>query len=141
MASARGADDESAWDERVCELHGRASGAGGRILAAHGRRAAGDWSEFADKAIATIDAAGESVATRKASLIALNAFAPALPEMAGGSADLTGSNLTKHNGSIPISGDDAAGNYVWFGVREFGMTAICNGMRCTAADCRTRARF
>jgi transketolase len=49
--------------------------------------------------------------------------------MAGGSADLTGSNLTKHNGSVPISGDDAAGNYVWFGVREFGMTAICNGMR------------
>jgi transketolase len=87
-----------------------------------------DWSEFADKAIATINAAGETVATRKASLIALNAFAPALPEMAGGSADLTGSNLTKHNGSIPISGDDAAGNYIWFGVREFGMTAICNGM-------------
>jgi transketolase len=88
-----------------------------------------DWSEFADKAIATVNAAGETVATRKASLIALNAFAPALPEMAGGSADLTGSNLTKHNGSIPISGDDAAGNYIWFGVREFGMTGICNGMR------------
>jgi transketolase len=49
--------------------------------------------------------------------------------MAGGSADLTGSNLTKHNGSVPISGDDAEGNYVWFGVREFGMTAICNGLR------------
>ena len=64
-------------------------------------------------------------ATRKASLRALNAFAPVLPEMAGGSADLTGSNLTKHDGSTPISGDDAAGNYIWFGVREFGMTAIC----------------
>ena len=49
--------------------------------------------------------------------------------MAGGSADLTGSNLTKHSGSTPISGNDANGNYVWFGVREFGMTAICNGMR------------
>ena len=69
------------------------------------------------------------MATRKASLRALNAFAPLLPEMAGGSADLTGSNLTKHNGSTPISGDDAGGNYVWFGVREFGMTAICNGLR------------
>jgi transketolase len=88
-----------------------------------------DWSAFADKAIAAIDAAGEKAATRKASLIALNAFAPALPELAGGSADLTGSNLTKHNGSVPISGDSAAGNYVWFGVREFGMTAICNGLR------------
>ena len=69
------------------------------------------------------------MATRKASLRALNAFAPFLPEMAGGSADLTGSNLTKHSGSTPVSGDDAQGNYVWFGVREFGMTAICNGLR------------
>ena len=51
-----------------------------------------------------------------------------LPELIGGSADLTGSNLTKHAGSAPISGDDAGGNYVFFGVREFGMTAICNGM-------------
>ena len=69
------------------------------------------------------------MATRQASLRALNAFAPFLPEMAGGSADLTGSNLTKHDASTPISGDDAKGNYVWFGVREFGMTAICNGLR------------
>jgi transketolase len=58
----------------------------------------------------------------------LNAFAPALPEMVGGSADLTGSNLTKHAGSVPISGADASGNYIYFGVREFGMSAICNGM-------------
>ncbi len=97
------------------------------------RRMAGslptNWKAFADKAIAGIDAAGEKAATRKASLIALNAFAPALPELAGGSADLTGSNLTRHSGSVPISGDSAAGNYVWFGVREFGMTAICNGLR------------
>ena len=68
------------------------------------------------------------MATRKASLVALNALAPGLPELIGGSADLTGSNLTKHAGSAPISGDDAGGNYVFFGVREFGMTAICNGM-------------
>lgn len=87
------------------------------------------WQAHADAAIADIDAAAQSVATRKASLNALNAFAPALPEMAGGSADLTGSNLTKHNGSVPISADDAGGNYVWFGVREFAMTAICTGLR------------
>jgi transketolase len=68
------------------------------------------------------------MATRKASLVALNAFAPALPELAGGSADLTGSNLTKHDGSIAISGDNATGNYLYFGVREFGMSAICNGL-------------
>ena len=68
------------------------------------------------------------MATRKASLVALNAFAPMLPELVGGSADLTGSNLTKHDGSTPISGDDASGNYLWFGVREFSMTAIGNGL-------------
>jgi len=87
-----------------------------------------DWPALADEAIARIDAAGENMATRKASLLALNAFAPALPELAGGSADLTGSNLTKHAGSTVIGGDDASGNYIYFGVREFGMSAICNGM-------------
>jgi transketolase len=87
-----------------------------------------DWNAYADKAVAEINAAAADIATRKASLVALNAFAPALPELAGGSADLTGSNLTKHNHSTVISGDDASGNYVYFGVREFGMSAICNGL-------------
>jgi transketolase len=86
------------------------------------------WETFADNAIREINAAGADMATRKASLVALNAFAPALPEMAGGSADLTGSNLTKHDGSTVVSADDASGNYIYFGVREFGMTALCNGM-------------
>ena len=88
----------------------------------------GNWAEVAADAIKEIDSAGADMATRKASLVALNAFAPALPEMVGGSADLTGSNLTKHASSVPISGDDASGNYIYFGVREFGMSAICNGM-------------
>ena len=87
-----------------------------------------DWADFATAAIQTIVDAAETVATRKASLIALNAFAPKLPELIGGSADLTGSNLTKHSGSIPVSADQAAGNYIWFGVREFGMAAILNGI-------------
>ncbi|HWM28876.1 MAG TPA: transketolase [Woeseiaceae bacterium] len=87
-----------------------------------------EWPQGAARAIATIAAAGKSMATRKASLQALNAFAPLLPELAGGSADLTGSNLTKHDGSVAITGDDAAGNYIYFGVREFGMSAICNGI-------------
>jgi transketolase len=87
-----------------------------------------DWSDFADKAVAAINEAAADMATRKASLVALNAFAPALPEMAGGSADLTGSNLTKHDGSTVITGEDASGNYIYFGVREFGMTAMCNGL-------------
>jgi len=87
------------------------------------------WTRFADDAIAAIDEAGENMATRKASLLALNAFAPALPELLGGSADLTGSNLTKHASSVPITADDAAGNYIYFGVREFGMSAIGNGLK------------
>ncbi len=125
----RGANDEAAWNEAFAGYNA----AHPDLAAEFARRAAGslpdNWQTFADDAIATIAAAGETVATRKASLIALNAFAPALPELAGGSADLTGSNLTKHNGSVPISADDAKGNYIWFGVREFGMTALCNGLR------------
>ena len=128
-ARTRGKDAESAWNKAFAAYRSEFPELAHEFV----RRMAGelpkDWSAFADTAIAAIDAAGEKAATRKASLIALNAFAPALPELAGGSADLTGSNLTKHNGSVPISGDSAAGNYVWFGVREFGMTAICNGLR------------
>lgn len=86
------------------------------------------WPDAARKAIGSIADAGKDMATRKASLQALNAFAPLLPELAGGSADLTGSNLTRHDRSVTISGDDAAGNYIYFGVREFGMSAICNGI-------------
>ena len=68
------------------------------------------------------------MATRQASLLALNKMASVLPEMIGGSADLTGSNLTKHDGSKVINATNSLGNYFYFGVREFGMSAICNGM-------------
>ena len=70
----------------------------------------------------------ETVATRKASQNAIEALAPALPELIGGSADLTGSNLTWWSGSKAISKDDAGGNYLFYGVREFGMSAIMNGL-------------
>ena len=125
---ARGAAAEQAWSQ----LFAGYADAHPDFATEFKRRTCGElphnWDEFADKAIANIDAAGENMATRKASLVALNAFAPALPELAGGSADLTGSNLTKHQGSSVITGDDAAGNYIHFGVREFGMTAICSGL-------------
>jgi len=124
----RGAADENAWAEILTAY----ANAHPDLATQFGRRVNGElpgnWAEFADESIAAIDAAGETMATRKASLVALNAFAPALPELVGGSADLTGSNLTKHAGSSVITGDDAGGNYIYFGVREFGMTAICNGM-------------
>ena len=125
----RGASDENAWNVIFANYNAEYPDLANEFRRRMAGKLPSNWSDFADKAIADINAAGEKAATRKASLIALNAFAPALPEMAGGSADLTGSNLTKHNGSVPISGDDAEGNYVWFGVREFGMTAICNGLR------------
>jgi transketolase len=124
----RGEADEASWNRTFAAYNAEHP----ELAAEFARRMAGnlpeDWSDIADKAIAEIAAAGENMATRKASLVALNALAPALPELAGGSADLTGSNLTKHAGSTPVSGNDAAGNYIWFGVREFGMTAICNGL-------------
>jgi transketolase len=72
-------------------------------------------------------AKAETVATRKASQIALEAFAPALPELIGGSADLTGSNLTMIKSSQVI-GPEGGGNYLFYGVREFGMCAVMNGL-------------
>ena len=127
-ARERGAADELAWNATFAAYRGEHP----ELAAEFTRRIAGKlpdgWSAFADAAIAGINAAAQDMATRKASLVALNAYAPMLPEFAGGSADLTGSNLTKHDGSTPISGDDASGNYFWFGVREFGMTAIGNGL-------------
>ncbi|MDJ0927597.1 MAG: transketolase [Gammaproteobacteria bacterium] len=86
------------------------------------------WAGVADAAIAAIADAAPREATRKSSLGALNALAPGLPDLFGGSADLTGSNLTKHAGSKALTHEDADGNYVYFGVREFGMIAILNGM-------------
>ncbi len=87
-----------------------------------------DWAEKAQAFIQSMAEKGESPATRKASQIALNGYGPLLPELIGGSADLTGSNLTNWADSKPISKDDAAGNYIYFGVREFGMSAILNGI-------------
>ncbi|HEX5360004.1 MAG TPA: transketolase, partial [Fluviicoccus sp.] len=77
--------------------------------------------------IQEVAAKGETIASRKASQNALNAFGPLLPELLGGSADLAGSNLTLWKGCHGIQ-ENAAGNYVFYGVREFGMSAIMNGV-------------
>ena len=96
------------------------------------RRLAGELpAEFPEQAqayIARCQEEGESVASRKASQNCLNAYGPLLPELLGGSADLAGSNLTVWSGSKGITGDDASGNYIYYGVREFGMAAIVNGI-------------
>jgi transketolase len=86
-----------------------------------------DFAARVEHLVRELDARAESVATRRASQIALEALAPALPELVGGSADLSGSNLTMHKGSRPI-GREGAGNYLFFGVREFGMAAVMNGL-------------
>lgn len=86
-----------------------------------------DWAEKANAYIKQTVEAGDTIASRKASQNALNAYGPLLPELLGGSADLAGSNLTIWSGCKGISEDDASGNYVYYGVREFGMAAIMNG--------------
>lgn len=87
-----------------------------------------NFSSEAQQYIDSLQAEGVTVASRKASQMALNAYAPLLPEMIGGSADLAGSNLTINSESKGIDAKDANGNYVYYGVREFGMCAIMNGM-------------
>ena len=96
------------------------------------RRLAGelpaDFSAGALDYIAACQAEGASIASRKASQNCLNAYGPLLPELLGGSADLAGSNLTLWSGSQGVSAADASGNYVYYGVREFAMSAMMNGI-------------
>ncbi|HBN52829.1 MAG TPA: transketolase [Stenotrophomonas sp.] len=87
-----------------------------------------DFVAQADAYIAQVQAEAPNIASRKASQNAIQAFAPLLPEIIGGSADLAGSNLTLWKGAHTVVGDDAQANYVHYGVREFGMSAIANGL-------------
>ena len=96
------------------------------------RRIQGDlpanWQQATQDALGKINSEEQKVATRKASEIALNAIGPLLPELVGGSADLTGSNNTWWSGSRAVTAEDPSGNYIYYGVREFGMSAMMNGM-------------
>ena len=87
-----------------------------------------DWSEHCEQFISCVDKKAENIASRKASQNALEGYGPKLPELIGGSADLTGSNLTLWSGSRVLGSDESAGNYIYFGVREFAMSAICSGI-------------
>jgi transketolase len=124
-----GAEREQKWDDLVAKY----AAAFPELAAEFNRRVAGDLpSDWAEKSQAFVDklqADGPDVASRKASQMTIDAFAPLLPELIGGSADLAGSNLTKWKGSVDAgNGLDPKGNYVYYGVREFGMTAIANGL-------------
>ena len=127
-ARPAGATREQHWEEAMAAY----AGAHPPLAAELRRRLAGDLPEnFAAQAQAWVEqcqADGQSIASRKASQNCLNAFGPLLPELLGGSADLAGSNLTLWSGAKGISTADTAGNYVYYGVREFGMTAIMNGI-------------
>jgi transketolase len=127
-ANERGAAAEAEWGQRF-EAYRAAHP---ELAAELERRLAGDlpadWVERSAAEIAALDAETPKVATRKASQMALERFGPLLPEFFGGSADLTGSNLTAWSGSRPYGTNALDGNYHSFGVREFGMAAIANGM-------------
>jgi transketolase len=127
-ARARGAVLEAEWERRMAAYAAAYPGQGAELA----RRLAGtlpaDWPQAAGEVIAALAESAANVATRKASELSLNGFGPLLPELVGGSADLTGSNNTFFKGSRTIAAGDFAGNYLHFGVREFGMTAILNGM-------------
>ncbi|HEY3859995.1 MAG TPA: transketolase [Gammaproteobacteria bacterium] len=87
-----------------------------------------DWKAKSQALVEQVSGGGADIATRKASENALDGLGPLLPELLGGSADLTGSNLTWWKGSRALGKEDFAGNYIFYGVREFGMSAIMNGL-------------
>ncbi len=127
-AKQKGADAENEWNKRFAAYEAEFPA----LAAEFKRRMAGELpADFAEKAsefIREVATKGETIASRKASQNCLNAFGPLLPELLGGSADLAGSNLTLWKGCKPVVAEDASGNYMYYGVREFGMAAIMNGV-------------
>ena len=127
-ATTNGQQQEQAWQELLAAYQK----AHPDLAQEFSRRLAGDlpadWQAGTKQALAKIVAAEQKVATRKASEIALDALGPLVPELIGGSADLTGSNNTWWSGSKGVTPDDTSGNYIYYGVREFGMSAMMNGM-------------
>lgn len=127
-AKAQGADAEAQWNDKFAAY----AKAYPELAAEFTRRINGelpaDFNEKADAFIAESQAKAENIASRKASQNSIQEFATLLPEVLGGSADLAGSNLTLWKGAKGISADDASGNYLYYGVREFGMSGIMNGI-------------
>jgi transketolase len=127
-ARAPGAAREARWNRAFASF----STAFPQQAAELRRRLAGEltraYADALETALSTAATKRESIATRKASQLALEALAPALPELVGGSADLTGSNLTKWSATSALRHDALGGRHIHFGVREFGMGAIANGI-------------
>ncbi|HDY7421642.1 TPA: transketolase [Vibrio vulnificus] len=127
-AKEAGAAKEAAWNEKFAAYEA----AYPELAAEFKRRVNGElpaqWEEKANQIIADLQANPANIASRKASQNALEAFGKMLPEFMGGSADLAPSNLTMWSGSKSLEANDFSGNYIHYGVREFGMTAIMNGI-------------
>jgi len=127
-AKGKGSKAEAHWNEKFAAY----KKAHPELAAEFERRVKGDlpsnWTAIAEAFIKECDTKAESPATRKASQNAIQAYAKALPEFLGGSADLTPSNLTSWKEAKAITNTVADGNYISYGVREFGMSAIMNGM-------------
>ena len=126
-AKDKGQQAEAAWNETFAAYAAKYPTEAADLKRRMSGELPSDFVAKADAYIAEVNAKAETVATRKASQNAIQAFAPLLSEILGGSADLAGSNLTLWKGAKGVQ-DDAAGNYVHYGVREFGMTAIANGV-------------
>jgi len=127
-AKQKGAQLEATWNDKFSAYQAAHPALASELK----RRLAGDmpanWTETVDAYISDLQANQGNIASRKASQNTLNKFGPLLPEMLGGSADLAPSNLTMWSDSKAITSDDASGNYLHYGVREFGMSAIMNGL-------------
>lgn len=127
-AKSKGQAAEKAWDEKFAAYQA----AYPELAAEFKRRTHGDlpanWQAESQKFIEKLQANPAAIASRKASQNAIEAYAPLLPEFLGGSADLASSNLTLWSGSKPIRANIVDGNYINYGVREFGMSAIMNGI-------------
>ena len=124
----KGTAAQQAWDQQFAAYKAEYPDLASEFERRSNGQLPADFSEKADAYIQQCQDSMEKVASRKASQNCLNAFGPLLPELIGGSADLAGSNLTIWSGSKPITADDAQGNYIYYGVREFGMSAIMNGI-------------
>ena len=127
-ARENGARMEAMWNERNSAYKAKHPELAAELDRRCNRQLSVDWQEHCEAFLREVDGQKANIASRKASQIALGKYGPLLPELIGGSADLTGSNLTLWSGSKPLTKEDASGNYIYYGVREFGMSAIMNGI-------------
>ncbi len=126
-AKTAGREKEQAWDKKFAAYQQAFPALAEEFIRRTGDKLPENWQEESQKYIEQLQANPANIASRKASQNAIEAFGKLLPEYLGGSADLAPSNLTMWSGSKPIN-EDAAGNYIHYGVREFGMTAVANGI-------------